>query len=193
MKIAIIGKGNVGMAMGTGLKRAGHDIRYGHRDAKEPVEAAAKWGEIILLAVPYGAIPETAKEIGTAADGKTLIDITNALTPDMSLAVGFTTSSAENLQRMLPKAHVVKAFNTVFAQNQSTGKVGKDQLTAFIASDYPDAKKITVELAEDIGFEPLDVGGLKSSRYLEPMAIMIIMLGYSMNMGTGIGYKLVKG
>lgn len=193
MKCAIIGKGNVGTALGTGLARAGHEIKYGHADPGEPVNEAASWGEVILLAVPYHAVRNVAKAIGSAADGKTLIDVTNPLTPGMELAVSFSTSAAEELQSLLPRAHVVKAFNTVFATNQGSGGVGENQLSAFIAGDDDGAKKIVMQLARDIGFDPVDAGGLKSARYLEPMAVMLITLGYRLNLGTKIGYKLVKG
>src|SRR3989304_6002419 len=138
MKVGIIGKGNVGTAIAAGLTRKGHEVKFGHRDPKEPVSEAAKWGEIIILAVPHDAAADTARELGSAADGKTVIDVSNALTENMELAIGFTTSAAEEIQKMLPKARVVKAFNTVFAPNQSTGKVGNEQLTLFVASD--DAK-----------------------------------------------------
>jgi hypothetical protein len=141
MKVAIIGEGNVGKALGLGLKRAGHEIKFGHRDPKEPVREAGEWGEVIILAVPYHAVRDAAKEIGPAADGKVLVDATNALDQNGNLAVGFTTSAAEELQKLLPKSRVVKAFNTVFSQNQSTGRVGEEQLTAFIAGDDKKAKQ----------------------------------------------------
>jgi predicted dinucleotide-binding enzyme len=192
MKIAIIGKGNVGKALGVGLKRAGHEVRFGHRDPKEPVRAAAEWGNVIILAVPYQATRDAAEQIGSAADGKVVIDVTNALDQNLNLAVGFTTSAAEEIQKLLPKSQVVKAFNTVFSQNQSSGRVGKEQLTAFIAGNDERAKQTAMELSRDIGFEPVDVGPLKSARYLEPMAIMIIQMGYKQKMGTNIGFKLAK-
>jgi predicted dinucleotide-binding enzyme len=192
MKIAIIGEGNVGKALALGLKRAGHEIKFGHRDPKEPVREAAEWGDVIILAVPYHASGDAAKEIGPAANEKVLVDVTNALDQNGNLAVGFTTSAAEELQKLLPKSRVVKAFNTVFSQNQSTGRVGEEQLTAFIAGNDKMAKQVVMGLSRDIGFEPVDVGPLKSARYLEPMAIMIIELAYSLKMGTKIGFKLVK-
>jgi predicted dinucleotide-binding enzyme len=193
MKIALIGKGNVGTALGTGLQRAGHDIRFGHRDAKEPVREAAAWGEVVVLAVPYPAIPNVVTQIGSAADGKVVIDVTNALGSGMELAIGFSTSAAEELQKSLPKAKVIKAFNTVFAQNQSTARVGAEQLSAFIAGDDDAAKQVVMRLAAAMGFDPVDVGTLKSARYLEPMATLLISLGYGLKMGTNIGFKLVKG
>ncbi len=191
MKIAIIGKGNVGGAIANGLSGK-HEVKFGHRDPKETVEAAAKWGEVIILAVPYSAAVATAKEVGSAADGKPVVDVSNALNGKGELAIGFTTSAAEELQKLLPKAHLVKAFNTVFAQNQSTGKLGKEHLTLFVAGDDAKAKAAAMRLGRDIGFEPVDAGGLKAARYLEPMGMLMINLGYGLGMGTSIGYKLVK-
>ncbi|MDD1718902.1 MAG: NADPH-dependent F420 reductase [Methanoregulaceae archaeon] len=192
MKLAFIGRGNVGTALSTGLARAGHEVRFGHRDPKEPVQAAAGWGEVIFLAVPFSGVEEAVRGIGRAADGKVLVDVTNALDQHMDLAIGFSTSGAEELQKKVPAARVVKAFNTVFAQNQSSGRVGNEQLTAFVAGDDPEAKGVVMRLASDIGFDPVDTGPLKSARYLEPMGIMMIGLGYTLGMGTGIGYRLVR-
>ncbi len=192
MKIGIIGKGNVGIAIGTGLTRAGHEVRYGHRDPKEPVSAAAKWGDALVLAVPFEAVSDAVKEIGSMADDKVVVDVTNAVTEDWGLAVGCSTSAAEELQKKLPRARVTKAFNTVFAPNQSTGKVAKEQLTFFVASDDAKAKTTVMQLGREIGFEPVDAGPLKSARYLEPMAILLMNMAFVLGMGTQIGYKLVK-
>jgi hypothetical protein len=192
MRVAIIGKGNVGTAIAEGL-RGKHEVKFGHRNPKEPVSEAAIWGEIVVIAVPYSALKDVAKELGSATDGKIVLDVTNAIAENGDLAIGFTTSAAEELQEKLPKAHVVKAFNTVFARNQSTGKVGKEPLTLFVAGDYAKAKQVIMRLGQGIGFEAVDAGPLKAARYLEPMAMLIISLGYKLGMGTGIGYKLVKG
>ena len=135
MKIAIIGKGSVGSALCNGLSTKGHEVKFGHRDPAEPVADAAKWGEVIILAVPHNNANDAIESIKPYADAKTVIDVMNAIGPNMDLAISCTTSSAEETQKKLPKAHVVKAFNTVFAPNQSTGKVGNEQLTAFIAGD----------------------------------------------------------
>ena len=193
MKIGIIGKGNVGTAIGTGLILKGHEVKFGHRDPKEPVSDAASWGDAIILAVPYENVTDAAKAIGSAGDGKVLLDVTNAIGENMNLAIGFSTSAAEELQKKLPKTRVVKAFNTVFAPNQSTGRVGTEQLTLFVAADDTKAKQIVMQLGRDIGFDPIDAGPLRSARYLEPMALLLINLGYGLGMGTKIGYRLVKG
>jgi predicted dinucleotide-binding enzyme len=193
MRIAIVGKGHVGNAIASGVERLGHEVRFGHRDPNETVEAATKWGELIVLAVPYHQMKSAANEIGSRGDGKTLIDTTNPVGPNGELAAGCTTSASEELQHLLPRAKVVKAFNTVFAQNQSTGKVGGQPLAAFIAGDDAGAKKAVMELTRGMGFEPLDCGPLASARYLEPMAMQIIALAYGQGMGASIGYRLVKG
>jgi len=182
----------VGSAIAKGLSGK-HEIKFGHRDPKEPVADAARWGEVLIFAVPHDAVADVAKTVGSAADGKVVIDVTNVLTPNMELAVGFTTSGAEELQKQLPKARVVKAFNTVFAQNQSQGKIGNEQLTLFLAGDNAEAKQTVMRLGRDIGFDPVDCGALKAARYLEPMAVLMISLGFALGMGTSIGFKLVKG
>ena len=119
--------------------------------------------------------------------------MTNAVTDDFGLAIGFSTSAAEEVQKMLPKARVVKAFNTVFAANQNTGRIGDEKLTLFVAGDEVKAKETVMQLGRDIGFDPLDAGPLKSARYLEPMATLLMNLAFTLGMGTKIGYKLVKG
>jgi len=193
LRIGIIGKGNVGTAIGTGLTRQGHAVKYGHRDPKEPVADAADWGEVIVLAVPHENVKNAAKAIGSSANGKVLLDVTNAVNENWDLTVGFSTSAAEELQKLLPKARVVKAFNTVFAKNQSTGKVGQEQLTLFVASDDAKAKDTIMQLGGSIGFDPVDAGPLKSARYLEPMAIFLMTLAFPLGMGINIGFRLVKG
>ncbi|MCW3995142.1 MAG: NADPH-dependent F420 reductase [Candidatus Bathyarchaeota archaeon] len=192
MKIAIIGKGNVGSALCNGLSRAGHEIKFGHRDPAEPVADAAKWGEVIILAVPHTNADDAIANIKPYANGKTVIDVMNALDANMDLGISCTTSTAEETQKKLPDAHVVKAFNTVFAPNQSTAKVGNEKLTAFIAGDNLNAKHIVEKLTSDIGFDPVDCGPLKAARYLEAMGILLINLAFKYDMGTNIGYKLAK-
>ncbi len=191
-KIAIIGKGNVGSALAEGLRKAGHEIRFGSTDPKLPVEAAAAWGDVVILAVPWTAHGSIAKAAGKALEGKTVVDVSNILSPSYDLAIGFTTSGAEELQKLVPQARVVKAFNTVFAETMKTGHMHGEPLTIFVAGEDQGAKDTVRKLAEDIGFDSVDAGPLKSARYLEPLGMLNITLGYGLKMGTGIGMRLVK-
>ncbi|WP_414665106.1 NADPH-dependent F420 reductase [Horticoccus sp. 23ND18S-11] len=190
--IAILGNGNVGGALARGLARSYSHVQSVGHDQAAQLKAATQ-AEIIILAVPFPALDAVVKNLGSALDGKVVVDATNALTPDYQLAVGFTTSGAEELQQKLPRARVVKAFNTVFAQHLDTGKVGATTLTALVSSDDAAAKQIVITLAQDLGFEAVDAGPLKNARLLEPVGFLNIQLGYMLGLGTQIGFKLVRG
>lgn len=191
-KIGIVGDGNVGGALARGLGRAGHDVRAVGND-KAAVRDVAGWADTVIIAVPYGAVGDVVETAGAALAGKVVVDATNALDATMSLAVGFTTSGAEELQKRLPKSRVVKAFNTVFAQHMDTGRLGDQALTAFAAGDDAGAKSTVLGLARDIGFDGVDAGPLKNARLLEPLAYLNIQLGYVLGMGPQIGFKLHHG
>ena len=145
-----------------------------------------------MLAVPFGALDDVVKSAGGALEGKTVVDVTNALDTNMRLAIGFTTSAAEELQKKLPRSRVVKAFNTVFAQHMDTGRLGDVPLTAFVAADDASAKAAVIALARDIGFDAVDAGPLKNARLLEPLASLNVQLAYALGMGAHIGFKLLR-
>jgi predicted dinucleotide-binding enzyme len=190
MNITIIGDGNVGQALARGLTKAGHNVTSTGNDPARVRELAAS-GEVVFLAVPFGALDAVAASIGNAADGKPVVDVTNALTPQFSLAVGFTTSGAEELQKKLPGARVVKAFNTTFASTMDSGTVKGEQLTAFVASDDAEAKATVQDLARGIGFDAVDAGPLANARLLEPMAFLNIQMAFALGLGHEIGLKVV--
>lgn len=190
--ISIIGDGHVGGALARGLRTAGQAVRSVGNDGEKVREAVA-WADVVVLAVPFAAIDAVLAASGTGLAGKTVVDVTNALAADMSLALGFTTSGAEALQHKVPAARVVKAFNTVFAQHMDTGRLGDQPLTAFVASDDADAKATVLELAGQIGFDAVDAGPLVNARLLEPLGALNIQLGYGLKMGTQVGFKFVHG
>lgn len=170
MKIAIVGKGNVGSALAD----------------------AAAWSDAVILAVPWTEHRAIAAAAGRTLDGKTVVDVSNVLTPARELAVGFTTSGAEELQKLMPKARIVKAFNTVFAQNMRTGTLQGERLSVFIAGNDAAGRETVRKIAEDIGFDSIDAGSLRSARYLEPLGMLNITLGYGLGMGTDIGFALIR-
>ena len=187
-KIGIIGSGNVGSALQRGLSKAGCDVQVSRRDNVAEVAAEA---DIVILAVPFGAIDDVVRKLGDTVDDKIVVDVTNALTKEGSLAIGFTTSGAEELQRKLPHARVVKAFNTVFAQHMDTGTVGGERLTMFAASDDDDARKTVLSLARSIGFDAVSAGPLENARQLEDLGFFNIKLGYGLGNGQNVGFKYV--
>lgn len=189
--ITILGKGNVGSALERGLKKAGHEVAAIDKDPAR-ARAAAERADVIFLAVPFGAVDDALADLGSAVDGKVVVDVTNALTPQMQLALGFSTSGAEELQKKAPTAKVVKAFQTQFAGHMDSGHLGGAQLTAFAAGDDKDAKELVLGLGRDLGFDMVDAGPLKSARLLEPLGMLNIHLGYGMGLGGGIGLKLVR-
>ena len=191
MKIAIIGKGNVGSALESGLSRTGHEVRAVGRDP-DAVRAAGEFAETIILAVPFGEVGNAVGALGGSASGKVVIDATNALTPAMELAVdSSTTSGAEELQKKLPDAKVVKAFNTTFATAMATGQVNGEPLAGLVAADDADAKSQVLSLVQQLGFDPIDAGPLANARLLEPLALLNIKLGFVQGYGPNSGFRLV--
>ncbi len=161
MRIGIIEKGKVGKALGRGLERAGHEIKYGHKHPKERVAEAAEFGEVLILAVPFSQLKNVAQEMEGHGDGKPVVDVTNVIGPEGGMALGLTTSGAEELQKMVPKAKVVKAFNYVFAKHMSEERVRGEQLTAFVAGNDAEAREKVLRLASEIGFSPVDAEAWK--------------------------------
>lgn len=189
-RVGIIGDGNVGSALRRGLERVGYQVRSIGKNPRQ-VKDIGRWADIVILAVPYGAIDDAIAELGDGIAGKTLVDVTNAMTGDMQLASGCTASGAEALQQKAWRAKVVKAFNTQFASHMDSGAVHGQQLTTFAAGDDATAKEQVIQLARDIGFDAVDAGPLQNARLLEPLGFFNIQMGYVLGLGTQIGLKLV--
>jgi hypothetical protein len=185
VNITIIGTGNVGRALGGSVVRAGHQLTFAARDADKARQVASGIGasaattaaqaardaDIIILAVPYAALSEVARDFAGAADGKVLIDVTNPLTPDYSsLATEGGPSAAEELAAMLDRAHVVKAFNTLFGALQAEPGAFGQPIDAIFATDHDDARHKVAALIASLGFRPIDAGSLNAARQMEALA-----------------------
>ena len=142
----------------------------------------------MILAVPHGNADDARAEVKSYVDGKTVIDVMNALGPNISC----TTSTAEENTDEVAVDVCCESFQHVFAPNLSTAKIPDQQLTAFIARDNDEAKRTVMKLTRDMGFDPVDCGPLKMARSLEIMGNMLINLAFTYGMGNKIGYKLVK-
>ncbi|HWG89619.1 MAG TPA: NAD(P)-binding domain-containing protein [Candidatus Thermoplasmatota archaeon] len=189
-RIGIIGDGNVGTALTNGLTRGGYEVRtIGKEPAK--VKEVGQWADTIILAVPFGERENALRELGDV-NGKVIVDVTNALAPDMSLAVDpRKESGAEQLQRIAKGAKVVKAFNTVFAHHMDKGTVHGEQLTVLVAADDEQAKARTMELARAIGFDAVNAGPLQNARWLETLGLLNINLGFVVGHGPAVGFRFV--
>ena len=209
MRVGIIGAGNMGSALARRLSAAGHDVFIASRDIEDATKVATSVGpavravpqqqlaesvEVLIAAAPYQQQADALRASGTV-EGKTVVEISNPLTEDMSgLVVGHTTSAAEEVARALPGVRVVKAFNTVFAQVLADGASGGSgaAVQVFYAGDDDAAKSAVRTLIESIGFEPVDAGPLSNARYLEPMGMLNIYFGYVAKLGTDIALTVRK-
>ncbi len=202
MNIAIIGSGNIGSGLALTFSQTSYSVSIASRNEesaqavakkieKENVKAlsiteAVNAADVVILATPYDAVSSLAHSADFS--GKIVIDVTNPVKADFSgLSVGFDTSAAEEIQKLLPQASVVKAFNTVFAQVYEQGlDFGGRKAQAFVAANDDVAKQTVLTLAKEAGFDAVDSGALTNARYLEPLAYMNIHFGYMLGKGTQI-------
>ena len=207
MRIAVIGAGHVGGALGSGWAQAGHQVTFAVREpdaeaAEQLLQLAPQakvvsiqeslaGAEIVALAIPWSAVPDLLRQIQPALAGKILIDCTNPTRgwPAMDHASG---SGAEQVAALAPGAKVVKAFNTTGFENMHNAKYADGAVTMFYAGDDAEAKKTVHQLAADLGFDPVDAGGLAQAYALEVLASLWGVLAYGQKMGRGIAFRLMR-
>jgi predicted dinucleotide-binding enzyme len=207
MKIAIIGAGSVGSTLGKTWAAKGHTIRYGARNPASDkvraaitatpgaeaagIAAAVRWADAVLLATPWAGAQEALAAAGDFA-GKPLLDATNPIGPGFALALGHTTSGGEQVQAWAPGAKVVKIFNTTGFENMADPVYAQGRAAMVLAGNDAAAKAVASALATDLGFEPLDLGGLDGARYLEPAAMVWIKLAIVQKLGRHVAFGLMR-
>jgi NADPH-dependent F420 reductase len=213
VKIAVIGAGNDGGTLGKRWATAGHQIAFGARhpaDARlatlvrecgpharaTTVSEATRGADAVVLAVPWDGARDALAAAGDLR-GRVLIDATNPipLTPDglrQGLVIGHTTSGGEQVAQWAGGARVVKAFNTTGWQNMADPVYGSQGLSMLLCGDDAEANKVVADLARQLGFEPIDVGPLRSARYLEAVAMLWIEMAVFRGFGTNFGFRLVR-
>ncbi len=190
MKIGILGSGQVGQTLGSGFASKGHDVMIGTRDPKKAelrkwvryanghgavgtLAEAAAHGELLVLATAGTAALDAIDAAGASQfEGKILIDVTNPLEFNNGSApglfVGLTDSLGERVQRKLPKAKVVKAFNTMNATTMIKPKMREGLADVLVAGNDKAAKRAVAKLASEFGWgKPIDLGGIESARWME--------------------------
>jgi predicted dinucleotide-binding enzyme len=185
MKLGMIGSGNVGSNLGRVWAKAGHQVMFSSRNleadkqlaaevganarAGTPREAAA-FGEVLVFAVPYGALPELGKSLAAEIKGKVVIDACNPFPArDGEIATqarekGAGLTSAE----LLPGARIVRAFNAIGAARMGSAHEAPGKVGMPIAGDDKEAITLASQLIRDVGYEPVLVGGLDKGKYLMP-------------------------
>jgi 8-hydroxy-5-deazaflavin:NADPH oxidoreductase len=204
MRLGIIGAGHVGGALGRLWEAQGHDVRFGVRDpGKEAggglpnsrmgtVADVAAFGDVIVLAVPWDATASALEAAGPLT-GKTVIDCTNPVLPDLSgLAIGTTTSAGEEVAKLLPAAKVVKCFNTLGASNFADPTFNGEKASMFYCGNDASAKRIVAELGNQLGFDMVDAGPLSQSRWLEAMAVLWISMVHKYGGSQRSAFRLLR-
>ncbi|HVY65366.1 MAG TPA: NAD(P)-binding domain-containing protein [Gammaproteobacteria bacterium] len=191
-KIAVIGSGNVATALGPGFAAQGHTIVYGSRNPNEQKvkdlvaktghgatattqNEAVKGADIVVLAVPGTAAEQVVKSLGDLS-GKIILDPTNRVdrnTSDGYFNYGLATgSNAELVQAAQPKAHVVKAFNTLNVKQMTDPQSAGGPISIPIVGDDAKSRAVVAELVKGMHLEPVDLGPLRYARVLEEMLVI---------------------
>jgi 8-hydroxy-5-deazaflavin:NADPH oxidoreductase len=168
--------------------------RAGHGAQGLPLRDLIDESELILLTLPYHEVKKALSPVRDHLARKTIVDVTNPITPDhKSLLLGHTTSGAEEIAKLLDESNVVKAFNAVFAEVYASQdpKIDGQTISIFFAGDNTESKNKVGELVSRLGFHPVDAGPLQNARYIEPLSLLNIHLGRVLGFGTRIGFALL--
>lgn len=185
MKIGIIGSGNVGSALGRVWAKAGHEVMFSSRNIEHDKQLAseigansragtpqqaASFGDVVVVSVPYRALPELGKSLASTLKGKVVIDTCNPFPgrdgdiANWAREKGAGLASAE----LLPGARIVRAFNAVGAARMGTAHETPGRIGMPIAGDDKGAIALASRLIRDIGYEPILIGGLEMGKHLMP-------------------------
>ncbi len=197
MNVTIIGSGHMANGIGTRMVTGGHTVTVMDRDLEKAkalattlggVKGTATFaktlndpldgGEVIILALPYSAVPSVIEHFADQWKGKVVVDISNPVNfQTFELIPPAGTSGAEEVAKLLPAgAKLVKAFNTTFAGTLVQAEVKGEPLDVFIAGDDAEAKATVAKLITDGGLRPLDAGPLKRAQALEAMQLVHMTL-----------------
>lgn len=188
--ITIFGQGNMGQAIASVFTSGGHQVDF---VGKEGLARPA--GDVVVLAVPYAAVPSIIEANKEALTGKILVDISNPVNFENmdELVTPVDSSAAEEIAKLIPEARVVKGFNTTFTATLATKSVaGKETTTVQLASDDQEAKDIVAGYIQEGGLNTIDAGALKRARELEAMGFLQITLAAREQLNWTAGFAVIK-
>lgn len=206
MKIAVLGKGMVGGTLGGRWAAAGHEVTFGVRDPSAPAARAlaettgagiAPIGEavpdaqVVVLAVPWAAIPEVLDAAGPL-DGAIVVDTTNAAGAGYHPDVDTGRSGAETIASLRPGARVVKAFNGMSYRTMADPSTFPLPPAVLIAADDREAKDTVSELIAELSLEPVDAGPLAAATLLEHTGLLWIRLAFDQRMGRDFAFVIAR-
>ena len=216
MKIGIVGAGNMGAALARLWVLAGHEVRLsfsrdwarltaiadalGERASIAAPADAVAFDDVVLFAVPLGALGEALDAMGAAASGKVVVTTVSPYAADfsgerttMTSLIG-NISAAEHISALIPDAFVVEAFNLTFADMLALDPpFAKESRSVPICGDRDAAKAVVARLAVDAGLEPFDAGPLRSARAIEQMATAWVQLAAVSGAFPAAALKITKG
>lgn len=194
MKIAFIGYGNVGAPLADHLQRLGHDVTLAAVDpSSESVKKALARNpglmvaeprqtvgaaEVVFLATPFQANVQALASVAEEIKGKILVDCTNPVGPGLTHGLNSEQSGSEMIQTLAPQSSVVKAFTIYGFENfedNSYPAFNVKPVMMYCGRDAA-AKRTVAELIEQLGWEPLDVGGLEQALHLEHMTLLWVRM-----------------
>ena len=212
MKVGVLGSGDVAKALAAGFLKHGHQTMVGTRDAAKLAEwkrgnpkaqvgsfsETAAFGEVVALGVKGSIAADVLRMAGAGnLDGKLVMDACNPIAdapPVNGVLKFFTTlddSLMERLQREFPKAHFVKAFNSVGARQFVNPQYKAGRPTMFICGNDDGAKVVTAQILEQFGWETADMGKVEAARAIEPLCMLWCILGFTKNEWTH-AFKLLR-
>lgn len=205
---SILGAGSMASAIATVALKGGATVQVLARDPQNSAAAAsalgsgatsarfgdALTGDVVVLALPYGAVADVVGQYATQLAGKVVVDITNPLdfTTFDDLAVAAGTSAAQQIAALVPEAHVLKAFNTNFAATLATGRVGGATTTVLVAGDDAGAKATLIGVVEAAGLGAVDAGSLKRAQQLEALGFLQLTLAVGEKIAWTGGFALAR-
>jgi hypothetical protein len=206
--LSILGAGSMASAIAAVALKGGANVQILARDPQNSAAAAsalgsraiagrfgdALTGDIVVLALPYGAVADVVGQYASRLDGKVVVDITNpvdfATFDDLAVPAG--SSAAEQIAALVPGARVLKAFNTNFAATLTSGTVGGATTTVLVAGDDAGAKASLIGVVEAAGLGAVDAGSLKRAQQIEALGFLQLTLAVGEKIAWTGGFSLAR-